>query len=96
MVMLAERQRSMREAEEKGKREEEEKRRATQDEMYRQIMQVLPVCCCAAPRVRACSLLVLARELGVPVRIDSPLPLFRILSHAPVPPPRLCRYIKAL
>mmetsp|Transcript_5191 Transcript_5191/g.7644 ORF Transcript_5191/g.7644 Transcript_5191/m.7644 type:complete len:661 (+) Transcript_5191:149-2131(+) len=40
MVMLAERQRSMREAEEKGKREEEEKRRATQDEMYRQIMQV--------------------------------------------------------
>ena len=40
MVMLAERQRSMREAEEKGKREEEEKRRATQDEMYRQIVQV--------------------------------------------------------
>ena len=40
MVLLAERQRSMREAEEKGKREEEEMRRATQDEMYRQIMQV--------------------------------------------------------
>ena len=40
MVMLAERQRSMREAEEKGKREEEEKRRATQDEMYRQIMRL--------------------------------------------------------
>jgi hypothetical protein len=40
MVMLAERQRSMREAEEKGKREEEEKRRATQDEMYRQMMLV--------------------------------------------------------
>mmetsp|Transcript_22409 Transcript_22409/g.50486 ORF Transcript_22409/g.50486 Transcript_22409/m.50486 type:complete len:638 (-) Transcript_22409:134-2047(-) len=40
MVMLAERQRSMREAEEKGKREEEERRRAKQDEMYRQVMQV--------------------------------------------------------
>ena len=40
MVMLAERQRSMREAEEKGKREEEEKRRASQDEMYRQIMHL--------------------------------------------------------
>jgi hypothetical protein len=39
-VMLAERQRSMREAEEKGKRQEEERRRAKQDEMYRQIMQV--------------------------------------------------------
>jgi hypothetical protein len=38
--MLAERQRSMREAEEKGKRQEEERRRAKQDEMYRQIMQV--------------------------------------------------------
>eukprot|EP00285_Hemiselmis_virescens_P012418 CAMPEP_0173386712 /NCGR_PEP_ID=MMETSP1356-20130122/9298_1 /TAXON_ID=77927 ORGANISM="Hemiselmis virescens, Strain PCC157" /NCGR_SAMPLE_ID=MMETSP1356 /ASSEMBLY_ACC=CAM_ASM_000847 /LENGTH=651 /DNA_ID=CAMNT_0014343047 /DNA_START=177 /DNA_END=2129 /DNA_ORIENTATION=+ len=40
MVMLAERQRSMREAEEKGKRSEEESRRAKQDEMYRQVMQV--------------------------------------------------------
>jgi len=40
MVMLAERQRTMREAEEKGKREEEERRRAKQDEMYRQVMQV--------------------------------------------------------
>jgi len=40
MVMLAERQRSMREAEEKGKRSEEETRRAKQDEMYRQVMQV--------------------------------------------------------
>ena len=40
MVLLAERQRSMREAEEKGKRAEEETRRAKQDEMYRQVMQV--------------------------------------------------------
>lgn len=40
MVMLAERQRSMREAEEKGKRQEEESRRAKQDEMYRQVMSV--------------------------------------------------------
>jgi len=40
MVMLAERQRTMREAEEKGKRLEEERRRAKQDEMYRQVMHV--------------------------------------------------------
>ena len=54
MVMLAERQRSMREAEEKGKREEEEKRRATQDEMYRQIMQVPVDCALLCPRVERC------------------------------------------
>ena len=39
-VMLAERERRMREAEESGRRQTEERRRRTEDEMIKQIMKV--------------------------------------------------------